>query len=359
MTAKLRGVVIGAGYFSQFHFEAWSRMPDVELVGVCDLDLTKAQAAAKRWNIHRAYTQVQLALQELQPDFVDIVTRPDTHLELVTQALDYQCAIICQKPLAPNMDLAFEVVQRASVRAIPLMVHDNFRFQPWYREIKSVLEQGKLGTKTHSMYFRCRPGDGWGPDAYLGRQPYFREMQQLLIFETGVHFIDTFRYLAGEVEQVFSVLRQLNPVIRGEDAGLVVFRFLNGAVGVWDANRYNESTAQDVRYTFGEFLLETDGGRIRLDESGQLFIKPLGQDEYQHRYHPSRHSFSGDCVFQAQRHFIECLCNRTEFETSGNKYLQTLAVQEAVYQSQAINQPVRPAQFLKPPRSLNLEARLT
>ena len=72
-------------------------------------------------------------------------------------------------------------------------------------------------------------------------------MPKLLVFETGVHFIDTFRYLAGEIDETYALLKRLNPVVKGEDAGLLTFRFANGATGVWDANRYNESNSDDPR----------------------------------------------------------------------------------------------------------------
>ena len=87
-------------------------------------------------------------------------------------------------------------------------------------------------------------GDGWGENAYIPRQPYFREYPRLLVFENGVHFIDTYRYLAGEISRVTAWHRRLNPVIKGEDCALVVFEFANGALGEWDANRYNETTAR-------------------------------------------------------------------------------------------------------------------
>ena len=39
----LKGVCVGTGYFSQFHYEAWSRLSDAEIVGICDLDIDKAK----------------------------------------------------------------------------------------------------------------------------------------------------------------------------------------------------------------------------------------------------------------------------------------------------------------------------
>lgn len=172
-------------------------------------------------------------------------------------------------------------------------------------------------------------------------------MPRFLVYETGVHFIDTFRYLVGEVRRVFCLLRQLNPVIAGEDCGLLIFEFASGAVGLWDANRYNESNCQDPRYTFGEFLVEGDGGSIRLDHDGTLTIQPLGEAERKHDYAPSRKGFAGDCVHTTQSHFVQRLLEGKPFETEGGEYLKTLAVQEALYESAHRGLPVE-----VPPRTL-------
>ncbi|MEM9369042.1 MAG: gfo/Idh/MocA family oxidoreductase, partial [Planctomycetota bacterium] len=114
---------------------------------------------------------------------------------------------------------------------------------------------------------------------------------------------------------------------------LGVFRFSECGVGVYDANRFNESTADNPRYTFGEMLVEADGGTIRLHDDGGLTIQRLGEEEHNHAYEPSRHGFAGDCVFETQKHFVEGLVNGTGFETDGQSYLRSIAVQEAMYAS--------------------------
>src|SRR5260370_18462965 len=94
-----------------------------------------------------------------------------------------------------------------------------------------------------------RLGGGWGERAYLDRQPFFRAYPRLLIYETGVHFIDTFRYLLGEVTEVYARLRRLNSVISGEDAGQLFLGFATGPTAIWDANRYTEPEAPHPPYT--------------------------------------------------------------------------------------------------------------
>ena len=340
MMQRLKGVVIGAGYFSRFHYDAWSRIPEVHIAALCDRDPERAVAAAEKYAIPAHYVDYKEVLDAERPDFVDIVTPPATHLEICQAAAERGVAVICQKPLAPSWDQANAIVDTARAARIRFMVHENFRFQPWHREIKRLLEAGAIGDRLFSLTFRSRPGDGWGDDCYLDRQPYFRNMQRFLIHDTGVHFIDTFRYLAGPIQRVYCVLRKLNPVIAGEDCGVLLFEFESGVVGTWDANRWNESNSDDPRYTFGEFLLEGSGGSIRLAMDGSLTLQPLGESERSHAYAHSRNGFGGDCVLTTQRHFIEHLLDNRPFETSGDAYLETLAVQEAFYESARTRLPV-------------------
>lgn len=336
---RFRGVTVGAGYFSQFHFDAWRRTGSVEIVAACDHDPARLHRAAATYGIPRTYDDVAAMLDREHPDFIDIITPPQTHLELVRLAAERGIAILCQKALAPTFAESQAIVQTAAGAGVRLMVHDNFRFQPWHREAKSLLEQGVIG-KLQAISCRTRLGDGWGDDAYLARQPYFREMPRFLIFETGVHFIDVYRYLGGEITQVFARLKRLNPVIQGEDSGVVLFEFASGACGLWDADRYHQGPAKNPRYTFGEFFLEGDKGALRIDGEGDIFLRPLGGEEVLHGYTHSHDGFAGDSVFAAFAHFIKCLSGGREFETSGKDYLRSLAVQEAVYASAAASRMV-------------------
>ena len=338
--SRLKGVAIGAGYFSQFHFDAWQRLDAVDFAAICDLDETKARTAADQYGVPNHYSSYEEMLDRELPDFVDIITRPDSHLPLTQEAVGRGIAVICQKPLAPTIEEAQRLVAVAEDANVPLMVHENFRFQPWYREIKRLLKNGTIGSRLHTISIRCRTGDGWQPDAYMARQPYFRDMERFLIFETGVHFIDTLRYLGGDIASVYASLRKLNPDIAGEDAGTVLFEFAGGAQAIWDANRFNEPNVEDPRYTFGEVLVEGNGGSIRLYPSGRMTVQTLGEPETDHAYEHQRRNFAADCVYETQRHFVECLQSNEPFETRGSDYLRTLEIQEAVYRSAQTGQPV-------------------
>ncbi|MHC4175332.1 MAG: Gfo/Idh/MocA family protein [Planctomycetota bacterium] len=338
--STFKAVAAGAGYFSHFQYEAWQRIPEVTVTAFCNRNTDRAKQITDKYGITRHYTDYREMLEKEKPDFVDIITPPPTHLEMCKAAADLGINVICQKPLAPTFKEACQIVDYTNKAGIRFMVHENWRFQPWYREIRKLLDDGAVGDKIHCLYFRSRMGDGWGQDAYLDRQPYFRDYPRLLVYENGVHFIDTYRYLAGQVKRVYAVLKKLNPVIAGEDYALVVFEFEFGATGVWDANRYNESNYDNPRYTFGEFLVDCSGGSIRLYNDGRLAIQKLGEDQTEHEYHHEDRGFAGDCCYTTQRHFIDRLIDGGPFETNGTDYLRTLAVQDAVYASAEKQTPV-------------------
>ena len=337
--ALYKGVAVGAGYFSGFQYDAWTRIPEVTITAMCNRNIGKAEPIMAQYGIPRHYTDYREMFEREKPDFVDIITPPDTHLEMCTVASEMGIDVICQKPLAPTFEDAKAIVDITDRAGIRFVVHENWRFQPWHREIRKLLDNDEIG-QLHSLIFRSRMGDGWGEDAYLNRQPYFRVYPRLLVYENGIHFIDTYRYLAGEIGRVYSRLRKLNPVIQGEDSGFVMFEFADGPLGFWDANRYNENNHENPRYTFGEFLVEGYGGSIRLYTDGRLTIQKLGQPERNHEYHHEDRQFAGDCCYTFQRHVIDRFIDGGPFETGGQDYLKSLAVQEAVYESAATGMPV-------------------
>ena len=327
-----RVAVIGAGYFGQFHYDAWSRMEDATLVAACALD--GAEAAAGKFGT-TAFRDVDEMLFAAKPDLVDITTPPGTHLDLIRQVSGSVRWIICQKPFCGNYEGATEAVEFASDHGLRLAVHENFRFQPWYREIRRLLDRGALGD-VYQVSFRLRPGDGQGADAYLARQPYFQQMPRFLVHETAIHWIDTFRYLLGEVTSVNADLRRLNPAIAGEDAGVLQFAFASGARGLFDGNRLADHAAQNRRLTMGEMELDASGGSLKLDGDGTIRLREHGSNDWiEHEYDWVDRQFGGDCVYLTNRAILDAFRSGMPAETEASAYLRNIELEEAVYRSNA------------------------
>ena len=325
----LRVGCIGAGYFSQFHYEAWHRIDGVQPVASVNREVSKAEATGLA-----AYDNVPDMLSDHSPDIVDIITPPETHLEFIRLALAATPkAIICQKPFCNNMDEAQEAARLSKAAGAPIVVHENFRFQPWYRAIKSAIEAGMIGDVLQ-LTFRLRPGDGQGPDAYLDRQPYFQQMPRFLVHETAVHWIDTFRFLMGPPSRVFADLRRMNPVIAGEDAGHILFDCGNGARAMFDGNRLLDHAAVNTRCTMGEALVEGTEGTIVLHGDGSVHRREFGQTDAVEVLPPTTHQgFGGDCVYHLQSHVVAALQGRGQLENTAEEYLPVMSIEDAIYRS--------------------------
>ena len=330
---KIRLATVGAGYFSQFHYKAWQRIPEVNLISICNRDIEAAEKFAQKYSVKHVYDDFEEMLDKQSPDLVDIITPPETHLHYIKAAIKKKVAIICQKPFCMSIEEAELVSEMAKEANVLLVIHENFRFQPWYKAIKEQLLINRLGDLYQSQ-FCLRTGDGKGPDAYLERQPYFQKMDKFLVHETGIHWIDTFRYLFGEIQSVYAQLRQLNPSIAGEDSGLIIFVFDSGLQVVFDGNRLVDHVAENRRLTMGELIIEGSEAVVKLNGDGVILFREFNSNVWQeHHYEWANKDFGGDCVYRFQEHVIRHLLGLGDVYNSSEEYLKNLYIEKAVYLS--------------------------
>jgi predicted dehydrogenase len=342
---KLRVACVGAGYFSQFQYQGWRNIAEVECAALANRDSEKGRRIAERFGVPRVFGGLEEMLDTVRPDLLDIITPPSTHREFVATAVEHGTPVICQKPFGETYAEATAIAEIAERAGVPLIVHENFRWTPWHREARRLIDEGRLGT-LHCVAFRLRPGDGQGARAYLDRQPYFQQMPRFLVYETAIHWIDTFRFLMGEVTAVYAKLRKVNPAIAGEDAGYIVFEFSSGAAGLFDGNRLNDHVAANPRRTMGEMWIEGSAGVLRLDGDARLWWKPHHRDEAEHAYDSGPFdTFAGGACESLQRHVVRGLRDGTPFENTAREYLVNLRIQEAVYRSHAEGRRIELAGF--------------
>ncbi len=328
----LQGALIGCGFFGRIQLEAWQRVPEAHIAAVCDTDPNKAREFSLSFGV-TPYHDVKKMLDEVKPDFVDIATRPDTHAELVRLAAARGLPILLQKPVAPGWREARRVVEYASIAGVRLMVNENWRWQRWYREIGSLLTAGRIGQPFYyNMHVRTR--DGLGPTPYPN-QPYFKDMERFLVFETLVHHLDVARSLLGDIKEVYCRTAKLNPVIAGEDMALIMTEHANGVRGVIDGNRATEPDEPGPALESSTF--EGFDGSIRLTHQGDVYLN--GERVFSGH---GQLGYRGDSCRAAQQHFAQCLDRGEDFETDGESYLnKTYAAVEACYRSASQNRPVR------------------
>lgn len=328
MPSPLRGALIGCGFFGRIQLEAWRRMHDVDIAAACDPEPGRAAQCAPR-----AYTSVEAMLDAERLDFLDIATRPDTHLDLVRRAVERRIPAICQKPMASSLGEAIEMEALVRAASARVMIHENWRWQPWYRLAKSMLQSGEIGQPL-AYTFRIRQRDGLGPTPYPN-QPYFREMPRLLIFETLIHPIDTARFLFGPIAAVFAQIRRANPVIRGEDRAVVILTHAARLDGIVDGHRFADPDPPGP--AMGDAIFEGDAGVIRIAANGDVFHNGALR-----KSHDTSSGYKGDSVLATERHFIDRLRDGAEFETSVSDYFHSFAAIEAAYESAAAGRVIAP-----------------
>lgn len=167
MTDDLRIGVVGAGAIAQVaHLGLLSRLKGVELAGLCDIDLSKAQALASRFGIPSVFDDIEDLLRYAKPDAVLVCTPNHLHEIHVQTALSAGAHVLCERPLATSVagiENLREVARRAG-RVV--MVGMNYRFRSDVQVLRGFLKGGELGavTAVRAGWYILRPlgaGAGW------------------------------------------------------------------------------------------------------------------------------------------------------------------------------------------------------
>ena len=142
MTRGCRIACVGAGYFIQFHLDAWRRIKAVELVGITDV----VPEAAEGRDLPACSDLAQM-IRDVRPDVLDITVPPAGQADTVRTAVGCGVkVVICQKPFCTSLDEAEQIADIADKAGTIMVVHENFRFMPWYRFIKTALDDDVTGS---------------------------------------------------------------------------------------------------------------------------------------------------------------------------------------------------------------------
>ena len=249
---KLRIGVVGAGNIARNgHLPAYKNVKNATPVAICDINFELAKKAAADFGIPEAYASVEEMLEKADIDAVDICTWNNAHAPVCIAACKVGKHVICEKPLAMNLDdaLAMEKAVKEANVTFMLAVPSRFGYENMY--IRDLYDRGELGevyyAKTSNIRRRGTPS-GWFTDKKTsGGGP---------IIDIGVHRIDAAWYLMGcpkptrvsanvfykigdyQTKGVDRWIGQPCPDNKFdcEDSGAGVIHFENGAVMIFEAS---------------------------------------------------------------------------------------------------------------------------
>ncbi|MEN6547918.1 MAG: Gfo/Idh/MocA family oxidoreductase [Armatimonadia bacterium] len=313
--------VIGLG-IGKVHAQVIHDAPDFELAAVCDLDEARVSECASRLGT-RAYTDWQQMVNETRPDGVCLCTNPKSHLPLGSALAGCGVNVLCEKPMAPNVEQCLALAEACERAGVTLMIAQKKRFAPAIAFLKEHLN-ADFG-KPLSLNYRYHPGqvpmnwfwqedDGGGP-----------------ILENAVHVFDTLRYLIGDVKTVRGIGGNiLNPDRAGQvDLALGLLEFENGCVGAVELGTASEWAMADEEFYLAceHTVVRSRGGFDRPSEILYLNRAEAKPQTFCVDYEGAK----GSQDFEAEiRHFVECIQKQQQPLITGRDAAKSIAVCQAM-----------------------------
>jgi myo-inositol 2-dehydrogenase / D-chiro-inositol 1-dehydrogenase len=317
--------VAGVGRIGTMHAANLTALPQVDEVVLYDPVPGRAELAATDQKA-RPVEELDDLLKE--SDGVLVATPTDTHPALVRACLAAGTPVLCEKPIAADLDAMAELVNEIEASTVPVLVGFQRRFDPAMVELHRRIVGGELGAIYH---VRATGFDAQPPDfAYLPSSGgIFRDLL--------IHDLDAIPWLVNEpVVEVYasgSVLVD-DAFARADDVdnAVVLLRFAGGAHAVLTAGRH-DPLGYDHRI---EVLGARDSVAVGLDERTPL--RADGHNENAYPGFPERfhHAYRNEMVV-----FTEVLAGRAENPSPARDSLISLRLAEACERSRRSGQPVR------------------
>lgn len=337
MTDK-RFALFGAGFWAGYQLAGWGEVVGAKCVAVCDPDRAKAEALTRRFGVSAVYTDPAEVYRAGGLDFVDIVTPPDTHAAMVRLAAAHKTPAVCQKPLCPTLDEARAVADECAAAGVPLLVHENWRWQEPLRALKAVLDTGVLGSvfRGRVTYLNSFP--------VFDNQPTMKGFSRFILADIGVHTLDVCRWLFGECDRLFAVTRRTRADIRGEDVATVLLRTVGGA-GVTCEMSYASRVEHD-RFPETYVLVEGEHGTAELGPDYWVRVTTAA-GTHARRHPPPRYGWADPRYDLAHASIVPCHRNLLagltggRAETTAADNLKTLELVFGAYESAERGEGVR------------------
>ncbi|HZG24688.1 MAG TPA: Gfo/Idh/MocA family oxidoreductase, partial [Chitinophagaceae bacterium] len=267
---QIRIGLIGTGFMGRTHTNGYKRIsdffPELEhtpvLKTVCSRNETKVRAFAEQWGYESVETDWKAVIARDDIDAVDICTPNDKHAEIAIAAAEAGKMILCEKPLARNLEESQVMVDAIEKAGVKNTVWYNYRRIPAVTLAKQIIDSGKLGKIFH---YRANFLQDWTINANLPQGGEGLWRIDVDVAGSGVigdllsHCIDTAIWLNGGIRDVSAVtetfvkerMHQLTGKMQHvgiDDACSFICHFSNGSLGLFESTRY--ARGHKALYTF-------------------------------------------------------------------------------------------------------------
>jgi predicted dehydrogenase len=318
--------VVGCGNHAQIaHLPFLSRNNRCRLVAVCDTDPRKIDHIGTKYNVPRRYQDFQEIVEDEEIEALVIATPNYLHVPMSVTALKYGKHVLCETPMAVNLQEAREVARIAKNSKTKFIMAMNNRVRPDVQVLKDFIRENELGTVYYAK-------SGWliGTREWILSPGRLESLSQSggAFLNLGVHLLDIALYLLANkvVKSVFASLHKKEVEADVEDTALCIINFTDGTlltieVG-WSLLFEKDFLYCNVFGNKGAALLNPL--KIQKELHGELYnVTPT-----------IAHKNIYNTAYQIQSHmFLECLSGKTRAPISSKDGLVIAQIAEAFYTS--------------------------
>jgi predicted dehydrogenase len=303
---------------------------------------TSPERAEQLWRIQpgcRVTTDYREAIGDADLDAVDICLPHNLHAPVSIDCLEAGIHVLVEKPIAANLAEATAMVEAAGKAGAVLMVAENEVFSPLYRKVRDLVAGGAVGRPALVQLTRgC-----YATEDYKQNRPWFLDAEQAaggMMMSGGIHDVEKLRMIVGEITAVQALQAPGRCAeMGGDDTGIAVLRFENGAIGTMiQSNSYKSAVTAAgeeihrlrIDGELGSIEAEgTHGGRIRVFSEAKVGAgtDPSSDTEM---VVPEEDTFHLEIA-----HFLDCLENGGTPLTTGSRMLRSLEIVLGAYRSMA------------------------
>jgi predicted dehydrogenase len=202
----LRVALIGTGKIAVANHLPGIRLArDAEVTALCDPNPEALAEASRVSGVTRTWTDPFVLLKEAAVDAVIVATPNRVHRDIVVAAAESGRHVLCEKPLALNVEQADDMVAAAERAGVRHMTAFTYRFVPAMRYLRHLVKSGAIGTPWH---FRAQRFQDWGRQA-LGWRQRTSEAGSGEVGDMLSHRLDFGHSVIGSISRVMAQARQV------------------------------------------------------------------------------------------------------------------------------------------------------
>ncbi len=318
----LRVVIVGCGNIFNMHAASIVNLPDVTIVGVCDIVKERADLQAEKYNTKAYYDYKEMLLSE-KPDAVHVCLPHYLHTVVSEFALNNGINVICEKPMAINYEDACRVAELAERKKLKYSINFQCRFNDSSKQVKTLIDSGKLGKVlgARAILTWDRSDEYYSSSDWKGT--WDKEGGGLIINQM-IHTLDIANwFIDSEIVDVQANLsNRAHKSIEVEDTAEGLVKYANGVtLTFYGTNNYCCNEAIEIR-------LLCENGRVVLDYESATVTFNGGEEIHisQHKNninYGTKKSYWGEQHISQIENFYDSIRNNVEPLINGKEALKT------------------------------------